>query len=218
MIMITIIDIVFSNFSLLITSLFITYYYYYYYYYSKDVDNESKATKARGTHLRVHYKHCREIAHAILGRGLKNARQYLENVLEYKDAIPFTKYKSGIGRHSVAKKYKATGDKVSWPIKATKTFLDLITNLESNAEVKGLNIENVKITHANVNQAPKMRRRTYRAHGRINAYMSSPAHIELIGEEAADEIVKEKDVAAPKVTKKQAAIAASKKVKIGGDK
>ena len=90
--------------------------------------------------------------------------------------------------------------------------------MESNAEVKGLNIENVKITHANVNQAPKMRRRTYRAHGRINAYMSSPAHIELIGEEAADEIVKEKDVAAPKVTKKQAAIAASKKVKIGGDK
>jgi len=28
--------------------------------------------------------------------------------------------------------------------------------------------------------APKLRRRTYRAHGRINAYMSSPSHIELI--------------------------------------
>ena len=30
-----------------------------------------------------------------------------------------------------------------------------------------------------VNRAPKMRRRTYRAHGRINPYMSSPCHIEL---------------------------------------
>jgi large subunit ribosomal protein L17e len=90
--------------------------------------------------------------------------------------------------------------------------------MESNADAKGLNKANIKITHANVNQAPKMRRRTYRAHGRINAYMSSPAHIELIGEEAADEIVKEKDAAAPKLTKKQVAIAASKKVKIGGDK
>lgn len=90
--------------------------------------------------------------------------------------------------------------------------------MESNADAKGLNIDNVKITHANVNQAPKMRRRTYRAHGRINAYMSSPAHIELIGEEAADEIVKEKDSSvAPKLTKKQVAIAASKKVKVGGD-
>lgn len=192
---------------------------FYYKFNSKEVDNETKATKARGTHLRVHYKHCREIAHAILGRGLENARQYLENVLVYKDAIPFTKYRGGIGRHSIAKKYKATGDKVSWPIKATKTFLDLITNMESNADAKGLNKANIKITHANVNQAPKMRRRTYRAHGRINAYMSSPAHIELIGEETADEIVKEKEeVSASRLTKKQVAIAASKKVKIGGDK
>ena len=30
-----------------------------------------------------------------------------------------------------------------------------------------------------VNRAPKMRRRTYRAHGRINPYMSSPCHIEI---------------------------------------
>jgi hypothetical protein len=31
-----------------------------------------------------------------------------------------------------------------------------------------------------VNQACHGRRRTYRAHGRINAYMSSPCHIEII--------------------------------------
>ena len=31
-----------------------------------------------------------------------------------------------------------------------------------------------------MNRAPKMRRRTYRAHGRINPYMSSPCHIEMI--------------------------------------
>jgi large subunit ribosomal protein L17e len=30
-----------------------------------------------------------------------------------------------------------------------------------------------------VNQAQKQRRRTYRAHGRINPYMCSPSHIEL---------------------------------------
>ena len=30
-----------------------------------------------------------------------------------------------------------------------------------------------------VNRAPHMRRRTYRAHGRINPYMSSPCHIEV---------------------------------------
>ncbi|KAK2100674.1 60S ribosomal protein L17 [Saguinus oedipus] len=31
-----------------------------------------------------------------------------------------------------------------------------------------------------VNKAPKMRRQTYRAHGRINPYMGSPCHIEMI--------------------------------------
>ncbi|KAJ8794531.1 hypothetical protein J1605_018984 [Eschrichtius robustus] len=31
-----------------------------------------------------------------------------------------------------------------------------------------------------VNKAPKMRHRTYRAHSRINPYMSSPCHIEMI--------------------------------------
>lgn len=30
-----------------------------------------------------------------------------------------------------------------------------------------------------VNRAPCLRRRTYRAHGRINPYMSSPCHVEL---------------------------------------
>ena len=31
-----------------------------------------------------------------------------------------------------------------------------------------------------MNRAPHMRRRTYRAHGRINPYMSSPCHIEVV--------------------------------------
>lgn len=35
-------------------------------------------------------------------------------------------------------------------------------------QTKGLDISKTIITHAMANQAPKMRRRTYRAHGRIN--------------------------------------------------
>jgi large subunit ribosomal protein L17e len=50
-----------------------------------------------------------------------------------------------------------------------------------------------------------MRRRTYRAHGRINAYMSSPAHVELIAEEKAEEVAKEKEVKTLKLSRKQMA-------------
>jgi len=46
--------------------------------------------------------------------------------------------------------------------------------------------------------------------------MSCPAHIELIAEEKNEEIVKEKDTTAPRLSKKQVAQSKSKKVKIGG--
>ena len=61
-----------------------------------------------------------------------------------------------------------------------------------------------------------MRRRTYRAHGRINAYQSSPAHIEIIVEEKNDEIVKEKEIVELKLSKKQLAQRKGKLVQVGG--
>ena len=56
----------------------------------------------------------------------------------------------------------------------------MLKNAESNAELKGLDVDSLVIEHIQVNKAPKMWRRTYRAHGRINPYMSSPRHIEMI--------------------------------------
>ncbi|XP_066364920.1 large ribosomal subunit protein uL22y-like [Miscanthus floridulus] len=47
-------------------------------------------------------------------------------------------------------------------------------------DVKGLDVDTLYVSHIQVNQAQKQRRRTYRAHGRINPYMSSPCHIELM--------------------------------------
>merc|ERR1712150_399416 len=73
----------------------------------------------------------------------------------------------GIGRHAQAKVHGTSQGR--WPKKA-----------ESNAEYKGLDTEHLVVDHIQVNRAPKMRRRTYRAHGRINPYMSSPCHIEVV--------------------------------------
>ena len=190
--------------------------YFHHLFHSKVSDNEVKAAKARGQHLRVHFKHCREIGEAIKGMKLARAQSYLKEVLEFKSAIPYTKYTGGIGRHAIAKQYKVPGDKCGWPIKATKTFLDLLLNVQSNATTKGLELEKVSITHVNCNQAPKMRRRTYRAHGRVNQYMSSPAHVEMIAEEANEEIVKEAEAAPAKLSKKQLAQSRSRTIKSGG--
>ena len=46
--------------------------------------------------------------------------------------------------------------------------------------MKGLDVDNLELFHIQVNRAQQQRRRTYRAHGRTNPYMSSPCHIELV--------------------------------------
>ena len=56
----------------------------------------------------------------------------------------------------------------------------MLKNAESNAELKGLDVDSLVIEHIQVNKAPKMWYRIYRAHGQINPYMSSLCHIEMI--------------------------------------
>lgn len=43
-----------------------------------------------------------------------------------------------------------------------------------------MDVDQCYISHIQVNRAMRQRRRTYRAHGRVNPYMSSPCHIELM--------------------------------------
>ncbi|GJZ70877.1 60S ribosomal protein L17-2-like protein [Tanacetum coccineum] len=146
--------------------------------YSKEPENPTKSCKARGSDLRCHFKNTRETAHALRKMSLIKAKRYLEDVLVHKQAIPFTRFCRGVGRTAQAKNRHSNGQG-RWPAKSAKFILDLLKNAESNAEVKGLDVDALHISHIQVNQAQKQRRRTYRAHGRINPYMSSPCHIEL---------------------------------------
>merc|ERR1712173_491093 len=83
----------------------------------------------------------------------------------------------GIGRCAQAKEFKYTQGR--WPKKSATFLLQMLKNAESNADLRGLDVDSLVIDHIQVNAAAKMRRRTYRAHGRINPYMSSPCHIEI---------------------------------------
>jgi large subunit ribosomal protein L17e len=83
-------------------------------------------------------------------------------------------------------------------------------------QMKGVDADTLFVTHAQTNRAPKQRRRTYRAHGRINresggiyshrhggearlkpvlmllaAYMSNPTHVEIILSEKEAPVKKE---------------------------
>ncbi|KAF9668012.1 hypothetical protein SADUNF_Sadunf15G0082500 [Salix dunnii] len=154
--------------------------------------NGTDSCKARGSDLRVHFKNTRETAFSIRKMRLDKAKMYLEDVLAHKQAIPFRRFCGGVGRTAQAKNRHSNGQG-RWPAKSAKFILDLLKNAESNAEVKGLDVDSLYISHIQVNQAAKQRRRTYRAHGRINPYMSSPCHIELILSEKEEPVKKEVD-------------------------
>jgi large subunit ribosomal protein L17e len=173
--------------------------------YSVEPEVPEKVSKSRGSHLRVHFKHCREIAHYTKGMKVTKALKILDDVLEFKAVIPFVRYTGGIGRKAMAKKCNAPGDKGRFPVKATAVYKDLLKNAVSNAEIKGLDVENLVIDHAQVNQAPAGRRRTYRAHGRIGKYASQPAHIEIMLKEVSGPVEKMDDDSPKKISKKEAA-------------
>ncbi|GMH46473.1 hypothetical protein TrRE_jg8705 [Triparma retinervis] len=175
---------------------------------------ESKVAKSRGSYLRIHFKHCREICHHISGMETTKAQKFMEDVLAFKSAVPFTKYTGGIGHHAQAKQSKAPGNSGRWPVKATQVVLDMLKNAVANAESNTMDVENLVVSHIQANRAPGGRRRTYRAHGRIGPYMSQPAHVEMILTEKAEAVAKEVDTSPKRVSKKQAA--KNRFVKVGG--
>jgi large subunit ribosomal protein L17e len=88
-------------------------------------------------------------------------------------------------------------------VKSAEFLLDLLRNAEANADTKGLDTNNLIVKHIQVNQAPKQRRRTYRAHGRINPYMSNPCHVEMILTEGSEEVAKAEEKGVQRLNARQ---------------
>ncbi|KAK6166392.1 hypothetical protein SNE40_023097 [Patella caerulea] len=172
--------------------------------YSSEPDNPSKCAKARGSYLRTSFKNMRETANTIKGMPLRRALRYLKNVMEKKEIVPFNRFNGAVSNHAQAKNFKSTQGR--WPKKSADFLLQLLKNAESNAEFKGLDTDHLAITHMQINMAPKIRRRLYRAHGRINPFMSTPCHIELILTEKEEMVPKpagEDEPSKRKVSKKK---------------
>ena len=85
-----------------------------------------------------------------------------------------TKTNGRHGRHGADRFFTHIGKqfgvtRARWPVKSAEFLLTLLKNAEANADAKGLDTGNLVVKHIQVNQAPKQRRRTYRAHGRVRS-------------------------------------------------
>ena len=176
-----------------------------------------KCAKAQSSDVRAHFKNTYECAKMLKGKTIKEARDYFNAVLDHQRCVPFTKFNGAIGRTAQAKEFGLTQGR--WPEKSVKVLLSLLTNLEANAIKEQLDLSKLRIGHIQVNQAQRGRRRTYRAHGRVTPYLSSPCHIEMWAVEEQENVAKA-DNKAGKVysLKKQAKNTIRRFLRVGGDK
>ena len=145
---------------------------------TEELDPE-KTAKASGREIRVSHKNTREVCRTIKGMNLANAKEYLRNVINKKQAVPFRRYKKKAGHRRGLEKTFAG----KYPIKSAKKVLIVIESAEANAENKGLDLDRLRIMHAAAYPGMKIKRYTPRAHGRSAPKYDTLTHIEIVLDE-----------------------------------
>jgi large subunit ribosomal protein L22 len=148
--------------------------------YSFTEYNSLTQVRASGREVDISPKDAREICIVIKGMSIARAKNFLEDVIAKKQAVPFRRYKKEVPHQSSQFKFHSGG----YPKKAAKEILKVIMNLEANAGFKGMDAEKMVIVHAAALRGTKVKRYIPRAFGRSSPKFNTLVHIEMIGEEA----------------------------------
>lgn len=147
--------------------------------FSYKVENDKNIARAFGKEIRVSPKHCVEICRELKGKKLEYAKDYLQEVIDMKRAVPFKRYKKGIAHRRGLNKWHSG----RYPVKAASHIMKLLESAESNAEYKGLNVERLFIKHIMAQRGRVIRGFIPRAMGRASASNTPTTHIQVTLEE-----------------------------------
>ena len=141
-------------------------------YSIKDIDPE-KTAKAYGYELRCSPKHSVNIARAIKGMKVPDAKRYLEEVIKMKRAVPFFTHR----KKMCHRRGMGSG---AYPQKAARYILKILENAENNAEYKGLDPENMIIAHISAYKGREIEGIMPRAYGRATQKNEPTTNIEIV--------------------------------------
>ncbi|CAH1988242.1 unnamed protein product [Acanthoscelides obtectus] len=147
-------------------------------HYSLKNFESGEIIRAKASNLTVKFKNMVEVASAIRKMTIARANAYLKNVLNHTECVPFRRFKSGIGKCPQAKQFKIVNGR--WPKNAAKCMINLLRNVAANSEFYGKDPADYIIGHIQVNRAAIRKRRTFRAHGRINPYARHLSHVQVV--------------------------------------
>jgi large subunit ribosomal protein L22 len=142
--------------------------------YSIKADPEITA-RAIGRELSISPKASVEVCREIRGMMVEDAMQYLEDVIALKRPVRYHRYNGQVG-HRKGKKFGAG----RFPQKTAKAILDVIKHAQHNAEYKGLDSDNMKITHITSSRGMIVEGYMPRAHGRSTPFNHETANIEVV--------------------------------------
>jgi large subunit ribosomal protein L22 len=138
-----------------------------------------KTALASGRDIDISPKAAREICREINGRYLEQAMEYLDDVLGKEKAVPYRRHKKKVGHKRGMRRWPVG----KYPVKAAGAVLNVLRNVENNAEFKGLDIARLRIIHACAHRGRRTKRFYTRAFGRTSPKVQESVHIEIGVEE-----------------------------------
>ena len=150
--------------------------------YSLKVKDEERTARAMAWDVPVSLKESYEIFKVIRGMKLKEAEKLLEEVIRLKTPIPYVRYKLQIAhKRGLPNRFPRWKTPVGrYPVKTAKAILQLLKNVENNADQKQLDVERLVIIHAAAHKGRFLKRWMPRAFGRATPKFRTTVNMEVI--------------------------------------
>jgi large subunit ribosomal protein L22 len=147
--------------------------------YSYVPEDEEKAAKAYGRELRVSHKYAVELCRELRGMKLEKAKEYLEEIIAMKRALPLRRFKKGVAhRRGLTRAYAGR-----YPVKAAEHVLKVLMSAEANAEYNGLDGDRLFIRHISATKGRLIKRYFPRAFGRATPHFRHSTNLQVVLEE-----------------------------------
>ncbi|GGP21464.1 50S ribosomal protein L22 [Thermocladium modestius] len=149
---------------------------------------EDQIVRARAT-FRISWKSSIDVARAIRGLTVEQAKQYLNDVAAGRVPVPVKGHDKKRAHHPVPWRGWPAA---RWPRKAALAYLELLESLEGNCTYKGLNTSNAVIIHASSSKGAKIPGYMPRAFGRSSPWNNYEVNVEIAAAELPEELVPKK--------------------------
>lgn len=137
---------------------------------------EKKVARAIGREMPISRKVSIEVANAIRGMLVKDAKEFLEAVVRKERPVKYKRFLDSVSHR------KGVGPG-RYPVKVAKYFLKVLENLESNAKSKELQLDKLRIIHISTHKGRTIKKYVPRAFRRATPWFHETVNLQVIAVE-----------------------------------